>query len=327
MGKRHEPALTLLVGVAKRHFVRWTAAVAVLMACPRRAEAETVLRIVMNSDLKIPRSDLDTAFVIRDHGYMIYDTLFATDADARSDRRWSTGPSCPGQLTYRFTLRDGLEWQDGQPVTAEDCVASIRRWAARDVVGQKLMTFVEAVAATGREHDRDKAQEPNRGSCWPALGSQIPRAVHDAQARRRDRPLHPDHGYTGSGPFIFERDQWRPGHMAVYVRNPHYKPRPEPVSRLAGGKVAKGRPHRMARRRRSPAGHQRAADRRDRLSRGAPFDLHALLAADRNVELLTLSPVGSQNIFRLNHLHKPFDNPTVRRALWYASTRRISSRP
>ena len=47
------------------------------------ARAETVLRIVMNSDLKILDPIWNTAFVIRDHGYMIYDTLFATDAERR----------------------------------------------------------------------------------------------------------------------------------------------------------------------------------------------------------------------------------------------------
>jgi peptide/nickel transport system substrate-binding protein len=123
---------------------------------------------------------------------------------------------------------------------------------------------------------------------------------------------------TGSGPFIFKRDQWRPGHLAVYVRNPEYKPRPEPVSRLAGGKVAKvDRIEWHAMPDHLQAINALQAGEVDFLE-APPFDLHALLRADRNIQLLTLSPVGSQNIFRLNHLHKPFDNPTVRRALWYA---------
>src|ERR1700694_3787988 len=132
----------------KRHFVRWLAAVAALLATSGAVEAETVLRIVMNSDLKILDPIWNTAFVIRDHGYMIYDTLFATDADGeiRPQMVDKTEVSAD-KLTYTFTLRDGLKWHDGQPVTAEDCVASIKRWAARDTVGQKLMTFVLAVEA------------------------------------------------------------------------------------------------------------------------------------------------------------------------------------
>ncbi|WP_204324331.1 ABC transporter substrate-binding protein, partial [Stenotrophomonas maltophilia] len=44
---------------------------------------------------------------------------------------------------------------------------------------------------------------------------------------------------TGSGPFIFLRDQWKPGERAVYVRNPRYRPRAEPPSGMAGGKVVR----------------------------------------------------------------------------------------
>jgi peptide/nickel transport system substrate-binding protein len=36
------------------------------------------------------------------------------------------------KLTWTFTLRDGLEWHDGKPVTAEDCIASIS--AGRPVI-------------------------------------------------------------------------------------------------------------------------------------------------------------------------------------------------
>ena len=116
----------------KRHVVRWLLATAALLASAGAVQAETVLRIVMNSDLKILDPIWNTAFVIRDHGYMVYDTLFATDADGeiRPQMVDRTEVSAD-KLTYTFTLRDGLKWHDGQPVTAEDCVASIRRWAAR----------------------------------------------------------------------------------------------------------------------------------------------------------------------------------------------------
>src|SRR6266851_6634154 len=145
----------------KRQFARWLLAVAALVAWPGAVHAETVLRIVMNSDLKILDPIWNTAFVIRDHGYMIYDTLFATDADGEiRPQMVDTTEVSADKLTYRFTLRDGLKWHDGQPVTAEDCVASIRRWAARDVVGQKLMTFVAAVAATDASTIEIRLKEP-----------------------------------------------------------------------------------------------------------------------------------------------------------------------
>ena len=46
------------------------------------------------------------------------------------------------KLTYTFTLRDGLEWHDGAPVTSEDCIASIKRWGAKDSMGQALLARV-----------------------------------------------------------------------------------------------------------------------------------------------------------------------------------------
>src|SRR4029434_10688280 len=141
--------------------MRWLAALAMVVGCPIAAQAETVLRIVMNSDLKILDPIWNTAFVIRDHGYMIYDTLFATDADGqiRPQMVHRTEVSAD-KLTYTFTLRDGLAWHDGQPVTADACVASIKRWAARDTVGQKLMTFIDSLSAKDARTFELRLKEP-----------------------------------------------------------------------------------------------------------------------------------------------------------------------
>ena len=45
--------------------------------------------------------------------------------------------------------------------------------------------------------------------------------------------------FTGSGPFVFRKDEWKPGDRAVYVKFDKYKPRSEPPSGMAGGKVVK----------------------------------------------------------------------------------------
>src|ERR1044071_1141851 len=104
-----------------------------------RAEPQT-LRAALHSDLKIVDPIWTTALISVHHGYMIYDTLFALDqklaVQPQMIERYETSAD---KLTWTFTLRDGLEWHDGKPVTAEDCVASIKRWAARDSMGQKMM--------------------------------------------------------------------------------------------------------------------------------------------------------------------------------------------
>ena len=79
---------------------------------------------------------------------MIYDTLFAVDdkleVKPQMVDKWEVSSD---KLTYTLTLRDGLEWHDGKPVTAEDCVASIKRWGARDAMGQKLMAVTSELTA------------------------------------------------------------------------------------------------------------------------------------------------------------------------------------
>ena len=84
----------------------------------------------MHSDLKILDPIWTTAYIVRNHGYMVYDTLFATDEKGEiKPQMVDKYEVSADKLTHTFTLRDGLLWHDGQPVTAEDCVASIKRWA------------------------------------------------------------------------------------------------------------------------------------------------------------------------------------------------------
>ena len=64
------------------------------------------------------------------------------------------------KLTWTFTLRDGLVWSDGKPVTSEDCIASIKRWAARDSMGQKMMGSVADFEKVDDKTFRMKMKEP-----------------------------------------------------------------------------------------------------------------------------------------------------------------------
>src|SRR5215211_4285675 len=132
-----------------RNMTMWwkgLAAAAALATATAGAEAQTTLKVVMHSDLKIVDPIWTTAYITRNHGYMVYDTLFAMDEKGEiKPQMLEKFSESPDKLTYTFTLRDGLTWHDGAAVTAEDCVASIKRWAAKDSLGQKVMTFVDAV--------------------------------------------------------------------------------------------------------------------------------------------------------------------------------------
>ena len=124
--------------------------------------------------------------------------------------------------------------------------------------------------------------------------------------------------YTGSGPFIFKKDEWKPGEKIVYVKNTKYKPRAEPPSMLAGGKVVKiDRLEWLAISDPSTAVNALVQGEIDLIEIPVP-DLFPLLKADKNVELYGWNAQGSQIIMRFNHLHPPFNNLKARQAAMYA---------
>src|SRR5687767_3667504 len=139
----------------RRSFIAGSLATATLAAAAPRVHAQKkggTLRFVPHADLKILDPIWTTAYITRNHGYMIYDTLFATDANLsvkpQMVDKWTASAN---KMRWSFTLRDGLKWHDGQPVTAEDCVASLKRWGARDTVGRLLMASVGKLAPVDRK--------------------------------------------------------------------------------------------------------------------------------------------------------------------------------
>ena len=100
------------------------------------ASAEKVLRVVPHADLKNLDPIWTTAYITRNHAYMVYDTLFAVDENLKIQPQmvdtWSVSDD---GTVYTFKLRSGLKWHDGAPVKSEDCIASIKRWGKRDGMG------------------------------------------------------------------------------------------------------------------------------------------------------------------------------------------------
>jgi peptide/nickel transport system substrate-binding protein len=306
------------MGYMRRSTFAFAAAVAAIcLAAP--AHAEKTLRAVMHSDLKILDPIWTTAYIVRNHGYMIYDTLFATDAKGEiKPQMVGNYEVSADKLTHTFTLRDGLAWHDGQPVTAEDCVASIKRWSAKDSTGQKLMTFVDGLEVKDAKTFVMKLKSPT-GLVLLGLGkpsSNVPFMMPKRVAETDPNTQISD--FTGSGPFIFKRDEWKPGDKTVYIRNDKYKPRSEPASGFAGGKIVKVDRVEW----RAISDHQQAvnallAGEIDFIEQ-PPHDLLPLALADANVKYVDWNVLGNQYTFRPNWTAKPFDNPKVRQALMYA---------
>ncbi len=293
--------------------------VMVLTGLASQAAAQTTLRVVMHSDLKIVDPIWTTAYISRNHGYMIYDTLFAMDAQGEiRPQMVDKYEVSPDQLTYTLTLRDGLLWHDGQPVTAEDCIASIKRWGAKDSMGQKMMSFVRDFAVVNPQTFQLLLKEPT-GLVLQALGKpssnvpfMMPRRVAETPPSEQIKDL------TGSGPFVFKSEEWKPGDKAVYVKYAQYKARSEAPSSLAGGKVVNVDRVEW----RAIADHQTAINAllggEIDLIEAPPHDLLPVLKKDASVKLVDINPLGLQYTFRFNTLHKPFDDARVRQAVFYA---------
>jgi peptide/nickel transport system substrate-binding protein len=302
---------------------RWAMAIPVVagaaLSFTGGACAQTTLRAVMHSDLKILDPVWTTAYIVRNHGYMVYDTLFATDANGDvKPQMVDKHEVSADQLTHTLTLRDGLLWHDGQPVTSEDCVASIKRWGAKDATGQKLMSFV-----TGFEIKDAKtfAIKLNAPTGLVLLGLGKPSSAVPFMMPKRVAETDPNtqiSEFIGSGPFVFKKDEWKPGDKTVYVKFDKYKPRAEPASSLAGGKVVKvDRVEWRAISDQQQAINALLAGEIDFVEQ-PPHDLLPLVLADANVKIFDWNAAGYQYTFRPNWLHKPFDNPKVREALFYA---------
>ena len=298
---------------------RLICALAALLAFAGAARAETVLRVSLHSDLKIVDPIWTTALISTHHGNMIYDTLFALD-DKLQVRpqmvdKWDVSAD---KLTWTFVLRDGLEWHDGKPVTAEDCVASIKRWAAKDSMGQKLMSVVAELSSPDAKTIKMVLKEPY-GLVLDSLGkasANVPFMMPKRVAETDPNTQITD--YTGSGPFIFKKDEWKPGEKAVYVRNPKYKPRDEPPSGLAGGKVVKVDRVEWITIPDQQTQVNALLNGEIDLVEIVPPDLLPLLQKDKNIKTLVTNTAGRQYAMRFNVLYKPFDNAKIRQAVLYA---------
>ena len=300
-------------------------AAALLLGSLATASAETVLRAVMHADLKSLDPVWTTATITKHHGHMIYDQLFGIDdknlPQPQMVRDFTVSPD---HLTYTFVLRDGLKWHDGQPVTAEDVVASIKRWGVKDAAGQMMLRFTKELTAPDAKTVKLALSEPfglvidalAQPTATPAFIVPKRLAETDANTQITDP--------TGSGPFRMAKEQWVPGSRTVYVKNTDYVPRSDPPRGTAGGHVVKVDKVEWVVL--PDAQTSVAALGRGEIDfyEGIGADFIPILRKTAGVKVETLSPLGSAGIMRLNHLHPPFDKPAVRRAmLWLVNQKEI----
>ena len=292
------------------------------LATPAVAQPARLLRFIPQADLSTLDPHWNTAYVTRNHGYMVFDTLYGLDGNLQPQPQMVEGHTTdPGGLRWSLTLREGLQWHDGAPVLARDCVASIKRWGSRDVFGQALLAATDELTAPDDRHILFRLKRP-----FPLLPDALGKSGVYMPAMMPERlALTPSTTQVtemvGSGPFRFIAAERIPGAKAVYERFDAYLPRPSGTpDRTAGPKVA--HLDRVEWTTVPDPATAAAALQRNETDWWdfASADLLPLLRRTPGIRAPVQDPAGNIAVLRMNHLQPPFDNPAIRRAVLGAVT-------
>jgi peptide/nickel transport system substrate-binding protein len=284
---------------------------------PAAQAGEPPLRASLNTELQVLDPVVSTVNATRVFAYLVYDMLVSIDNAGHYHPQMLEGwRISPDNMTYTFHLRDGLTWSDGTNVTSEDCIASIRRWAKREAFGAQLMQATQDLQVVDDKTFELKLNRPfafvievlgKPGNVIPVM---MPARLANLDVGK------PVPEVVGSGPFLFRRNEWRPGERASFDRNPNYHPRPEPPDGLSGGKVVR-------------VDHVELVSMPDQATRVAalqtgeldlleivPFDFIDQLSHDSNIIITSQHGIDQMmTVVSMNHLQPPFNNVLMRRAL------------
>jgi peptide/nickel transport system substrate-binding protein len=303
----------------RRDFLKAATGAAAILATPNvvRAQGAGVLRFVPQADLAVLDPVYTTAYVTRNHAFLVYDTLYGIDTAYQPQPQMVEGHVVEddGRL-WTLTLRDGLLFHDGQKVLSRDAVASIRRWAARDAFGSSLMAVTDELAAPSDRQIRFRLKQP-----FPNLPLALGRGSNTML------PIMPERfaatpgaqqvtEMVGSGPYRFLADERVSGSRAAYRRFEGYVPRSNGVpSFTAGPKIAHVERiewHTIPDAATAAAALQQGEV--DWWEQPIP-DLLPLLQKDKSIAIEIIDPAGNIGIMRVNSLYPPFDNPAIKHAL------------
>jgi peptide/nickel transport system substrate-binding protein len=303
----------------KRRTLITTAAAA--LAAPRlslAASAKT-LRFVPQADLPNLDPILTTQLVVRNAALLVFDMLYGTDSQVRPQPQMAEGHELSSdQLTWTFRLREGLKFHDNTPVLSKDCVASLKRWMARDTLGLRLKRQLNAIEVIDDRRFRIQLERPFPLMLF-ALGKNGTNvAVIMPERIANGDPFKGITEYVGSGPMMFKRDEWLVGSKAVFERFAGYVPRQEKADWLAGGKVMKlDRVEWITMPDSSTAAAALQSGEIDWWEQPVN-DVVPLLKTNKAIRVDIADPLGNIGIFRLNHLQPPFNDVRVRRAVQLA---------
>ena len=201
---------------------------------------KTVLHVAPSADVAELDPTRAANQIGRIYSQMVFDTLFALDHTlSPKPMMVDTEVVSPDGLTYTFTLRTGLKFQDGSPVTTRDVVASLERFMAGSSVGGQLKSRTASMSIVD---ERTFVLTLNKrfGLVEFVLGgggAPIAGIMREADAKRPDTVAMTNP--VGSGPFRYIASERVSGQRVVFERNPDYPARSEPPDGAAGARVVK----------------------------------------------------------------------------------------
>jgi peptide/nickel transport system substrate-binding protein len=302
-------------GLRRRTLLHAAVASLPLPAIAQDTRART-LRFIPSANLSFTDPTISTAGVTIDHGFAAFDCLYGVDAKNQPKPQMVEGHTVSDDLrVWTFRLRAGLKFHDGEPVRGRDCIASIRRWGARDSFGQALIGFTDRMDAPDDRTFTISLKRP-MGVVIDALAhpAPIPLFIIPERLAVTD-PLKPVTEVIGSGPYKFIPGEYVPGSRVAYARNDAYIPRDEPPEWTSGGKRAY-----FERLEWSIIPDQATAvaalmNGEVDWHENALLDLVPQLAKNPNVVVRNSSPFGLGSVARFNFLHPPFNNVAIRRVV------------
>lgn len=288
------------------------------LAAPALAQRTPVLKFVPQANLTSLDPIWTTATVTSNHGYYVYDVLYAMDGKLRPQPQMAEGHTVSADgRAWTFRLRDGLLFHDGAPVRSADCAASLKRWSKRDPYGQLLEKVVERYETPDDRTLVIRLQKP-----FPLLLDAISKPDSNVAWIMPERFAATDAmkaitEVVGSGPYRFLPDEYVSGSRVAYAKFDGYKPRSEPVDWGSGGKVAhfpRVEWHILP----DPAtaGAALRNGEVDWWEQPLPDLLPQLARAGITTQVD--QPGGRQAFARINHLQAPFNDLKARRAFLMA---------
>ena len=287
-----------------------------LAAVPTASQAETTAKFVMHAPLRVLDPILTSAYVTRNHGYLVYDTLFSMDAKGQPKPQmvdsWTVSED---RLTYTFKLRPGLKFHDGAPVTADDVVASLQRWENGDpTIGNRLKQATAELAATGADTFTLKLRTAY-GLVLESLAKESSPVPFIMPKRIASVPASQAISETiGSGPYKFVQADFQAGVKATYLKFADYVPRKEPASAFAGGKVARVDRLELVNIPDSQTAVNALRNGEIDFLEDVPPDLMPQLKDAKGITLKSYGKNSNMFTLRMNWLQPPFNNVKVRRA-------------